>query len=41
MLSKMICNCLVKSGYTTVIPTDNGLEAWELLKRFKGEGVLD
>ena len=41
MLSKMICNCLVKAGYTTVIPTDNGLEAWELLKRFSDDGVLD
>lgn len=41
MLSKMICNCLTKAGYTSVIPTDNGLEAWELLKRFEAEGTLD
>ncbi len=41
MLSKMICNCLIKAGYTTVIPTDNGLEAWELLRKFDEEGVLD
>ncbi len=41
MLSKMICNCLVKAGYTTVIPTDNGLEAWNLLEQFYSEGVLN
>lgn len=41
LLSKMICNCLVKAGYTTVIPTDNGLEAWELLRKFQNDGILD
>ena len=32
---------LFRSGYTSVIPTDNGLEAWELLKKFDQDGVLD
>ena len=41
LLSKMICNCLVKAGYTNVIPTDNGLEAWNLLNKFYEEGELD
>ena len=41
LLSKMICNCLVKAGYTNVIPTDNGEEAWKLLNKFKEEGELD
>ncbi|MBE5937646.1 MAG: chemotaxis protein CheV [Lachnospiraceae bacterium] len=41
MLSKMICDCLFKAGYTSVIPTGNGLEAWELLKKYEAEGTLD
>lgn len=41
LLSKMICNCLEKAGYTTVIPADNGLEAWELLNKLYDDGVLD
>lgn len=41
LLSKMICNCLVKAGYINVIPTDNGQEAWDLLNKFLDEGELD
>ncbi len=41
LLSKMICNCLVKAGYTNVIPTDNGQEAWDMLNRFYEDGNLD
>ncbi|MDE6635243.1 MAG: chemotaxis protein [Lachnospiraceae bacterium] len=41
LLSKMICNCLDKAGYTNVIPTDNGQEAWDTLNKFLEEGNLD
>ncbi len=41
LLSKMICNCLVKAGYANVIPTDNGQEAWDMLNRFYEDGNLD
>lgn len=41
LLSKMICNCLEKAGYTNVIPTDNGQEAWDTLNKYLEEGTLD
>lgn len=41
LLSRMICNCLDKAGYTNVIPTDNGQEAWDMLNKFLKEGNLD
>lgn len=41
LLSKMICNCLEKAGYTNVIPTDNGQEAWDTLNKYLAEGTLD
>lgn len=41
LLSRMICNCLDKAGYTNVIPTDNGQEAWDLLNKYLEEGTLD
>ncbi len=38
MLSKLIQECLVKAGYTTLIPNENGQEAWEKLKEYDEEG---
>lgn len=41
LLSKMICNCLSKAGYTNVVSADNGEEAWKLLNKYKNSGDLD
>lgn len=40
LLSTMIFDGLTKAGYTNVMPTNNGLELWEMLVKFKKEGVL-
>lgn len=37
LLSKMIHSCLEKAGYTNLIATNNGLEAWNYLNGIKGE----
>lgn len=37
LLSKMIHSCLEKAGYTNLISTNNGLEAWNYLNGIKGE----
>lgn len=42
LLSKLITDCLKKSGYTNLIVTMNGQEAWDKLVEFQEEGtVLD
>ncbi len=41
LLSKLICDCLVKAGYENVIVTGNGQEAWDKLKQFHREGTLN
>lgn len=41
LLSKLITDCLKKSGYTKLIVNSNGQEAWEKLCQFKEEGNLD
>jgi len=38
LLSKMIFDGLTKAGYVNLIPTNNGLELWEILQRYKEEG---
>ena len=40
-LSKMITDCLKKAGYTKMIVTANGQEAWDRVCKFKEEGTLD
>lgn len=40
LLSKLICDCLVKAGYENVIATGNGQEAWDKLNQFQQEGTL-
>ena len=42
LLSKLITECLKKAGYTSLIVTGNGQEAWDKLCELKEEGtVLD
>lgn len=39
LLSKLITDCLKKSGYTNLIITMNGQEAWDKLVEFQKEGT--
>lgn len=42
LLSKLICECLKKAGYTNLIVNANGQEAWDKLKAMYDKGtVLD
>ena len=38
LLLEMLKKCLTKAGYTHLIPTTNGLEAWNLLDRMMKDG---
>lgn len=38
LLSTMIYEGLTKAGYVNVVPTNNGLELWEILQKYKEEG---
>lgn len=38
LLLEMLKKCLTKAGYTHLIPTTNGLEAWNILDRMMNEG---
>lgn len=38
LLLEMLKKCLTKAGYTHLIPTTNGLEAWNTLDRMMNEG---
>ena len=40
LLGKMISECLKKSGYTNLIMTMNGQEAWDKLTEFKKKGTV-
>jgi len=40
LLSKLITECLKKSGYTNLIITMNGQEAWNKLLEYKKEGTV-
>lgn len=39
LLLEMLKKCLIKAGYTHLIPTTNGLEAWNKLDRMMQEGA--
>ena len=41
LLSKLITDCLHKSGYTRTIVTTNGQEAWDKLCEFKEAGTVE
>lgn len=38
LLAKMIVECLHKAGYTNIVKTDNGQEAWNYLEEAKASG---
>lgn len=40
LLSTMIFDGLTKAGYVNLIPTNNGLELWEILQKYKEEGNI-
>lgn len=40
LLSTMIYDGLTKAGYVNIMPTNNGLELWDLLQHYKKEGTL-
>lgn len=41
LLSKLITDCLKKSGYTRLNVNSNGQEAWDKLRQFKKDGNLN
>lgn len=41
LLSKLITDCLHKSGYTRTVVTANGQEAWDKLCEYKEAGTVD
>lgn len=41
LLSKLITNCLKEAGYTHQIITNNGQEAWNHIRQFHSQGILD
>lgn len=41
LLMKLICDSLHKSGYTDVTSCPNGQAAWDLLCKYKEDGILD
>lgn len=40
LLSTLIYDGLTKAGYTRIMPTNNGLELWEILQTYKKAGTL-
>lgn len=40
LLLEMLKKCLTKAGYTHLIPTSNGLEAWNTLDRMMKDGAV-
>lgn len=40
LLSTLIYDGLTKAGYTRVMPTNNGLELWDILQTYKKTGTL-
>lgn len=41
LLNKLIVEYLSRAGYTNLIHTANGREAWELIEKWRDEGTLD
>lgn len=41
LLEKLIMDSLKKAGYTNIIPTTNGQEAWDKLMEYKEAGVVN
>jgi len=40
LLNKLIVEALKKSGYTNLIHTENGQEAWDVINKYKAENTL-
>lgn len=40
LLSTLIYDGLTKAGYINVMPTNNGLELWEILQKYKKDGTI-
>lgn len=40
LLSTLIYDGLTKAGYTRLLPTNNGLELWNILQKYKEEGTV-
>ncbi len=40
LLSTLIYDGLTKAGYTNLMPTNNGLELWNILQHYKEQGTL-
>lgn len=41
LLGKLICDSLEKAGYTNLVMTTNGQEAWDKLNEYQAAGTLD
>lgn len=41
LLNNLIHDCLIKSGYTNIISTGNGQEAWDKLLEYKNDHTID
>ena len=41
LLNKLICDSLKKAGYTNIIHTENGKEAYDVIQECKEKGTLD
>ncbi len=41
LLNKMIVQSLEKAGYSNLIHTENGQEAWDLIEKWRDNGTLD
>ena len=41
LLNKLIVDCLEKAGFSRIVHTENGQEAWNYISRCKVEGTLD
>ena len=41
LLNQLLVDCLAKAGYTNIIRTENGKEAYDLLMKYKQEGIID
>ncbi|HCL01990.1 MAG TPA: chemotaxis protein CheV [Lachnoclostridium phytofermentans] len=41
LLNQLLVDCLAKAGYTNITRTENGKEAYDLLLKYKQEGIVD
>ena len=41
LLNQLLVDCLAKAGYTNITRTENGKEAYDLLLRYKQDGIIE